>query len=135
LSENLYDKALIVSSDGGAQGGKYENGWVVANVREFGGFYVAVDTIAPNIVARNLTDGKNVSGQQSIDFTISDNLSGIDTFDAYIDGKWILMKYDPKTRHIWHDFEPDLSSGRHEFKLEVKDNKGNLKTYEASFMR
>ncbi|WP_367210436.1 M23 family metallopeptidase [Sphingobacterium sp. R2] len=135
LSDNLYDKALIVSSDGGAQGGQYENGWVVANVREFGGFYIAVDTIAPNITARNLTDGKNVSNQRSIDFTISDNLSGIATFDAYIDGKWALMKYDPKTRHIWHDFEPELSSGRHEFKLEVKDNKGNLKTYEASFMK
>ncbi len=78
-----------------AQGGKYENGWVVANVREFGGFYVAVDTIAPNIVSRNLTDGKNVSGQQSIDFTIS-AISGIDTFNAYIDGQWALMKYDPK---------------------------------------
>jgi len=45
------------------------------------------------------------------------------------------MKYDPKTRHIWHDFEPELSSGRHDFKLEVKDNKGNVKTYEASFMK
>lgn len=135
LPENLYSKALIVSTDGGAQGGKYENGWVVANVREFGGFYVAVDTIAPIINARNLTDGKNVANQRSIDFTISDNLSGIDTFDAYIDGKWALMKYDPKTRHLWHDFESDLSSGTHSFKLEVKDNKGNLKIYEASFSR
>lgn len=135
LPEGLYNKALIVSTAGGAQGGKYENGWVVANVREFGGFYVAVDTIAPSITARNLTDGKNVSNQRSIDFTISDNLSGIDTFDAYIDGKWVLMKYDPKTRHLWHNFEPDLSSGTHRFKLEVKDNKGNIKTYEASFSR
>lgn len=135
LPERLYGKALIVSTDGGAQGGKYENGWVVANVREFGGFYVAVDTIAPNITARNLTDGKNVSNQRSIDFTISDNLSGIDTFDAYIDGKWALMKYDPKTRHLWHEFESNLSSGSHSFKLEVKDNKGNLKIYEASFSR
>ncbi|MGE8380155.1 MAG: M23 family metallopeptidase, partial [Sphingobacterium sp.] len=30
LPESLYSKALIVSTDGGAQGGKYENGWVVA---------------------------------------------------------------------------------------------------------
>ncbi|MCW8312322.1 MULTISPECIES: M23 family metallopeptidase [Sphingobacterium] len=135
LPARLYDKALIVSASGGAQGGKYEDGWVVANVREFGGFYVAVDTIAPIITARNLTDGKNVSRQRSIDFTISDNLSGIDTFNAYIDGKWVLMKYDPKTRHVWHDFEPNLAAGNHVFKLEVKDNKDNLKVYEASFIR
>ncbi|MDR2270350.1 MAG: M23 family metallopeptidase [Sphingobacterium sp.] len=135
LPESLYSKALIVSTDGGAQGGKYENSWVVANVREFGGFYIAVDTVAPTITARNLTDGKNVSNQRSIDFSISDNLSGIDTFDAYIDGKWALMKYDPKTRHLWHEFESSLSSGTHSFKLEVKDNKGNLKIYEASFSR
>ena len=135
LPERLYDKALIVSADGSAQGGKYEAGWVVANVREFGGFYIAVDTLAPNIRARNLSDGKNVSAQKSIDFTISDNLSGIASFEAYIDGKWALMKYDPKTRHIWHDFEANLGSGTHRLKLEVKDNKGNLKTYEASFSR
>lgn len=135
LKKELYSKALLVSTDGGAQGGKYENGLVTALVRSFGDFYVAVDTIAPTIIARNLINNKNVSAQKQIDFTISDNLSGIQSFNAYIDGEWVLMKYDPKNRHIWHNFESTLGSGKHSFKLEVKDWKDNVRVYEASFTR
>ncbi|KKX46772.1 M23 family metallopeptidase [Sphingobacterium sp. IITKGP-BTPF85] len=70
LKKELYSKALLVSTDGGAQGGKYENGLVTASVRSFGDFYVAVDTIAPTITARNLVNNKNVGAQKQIDFTI-----------------------------------------------------------------
>ncbi|MNY24956.1 hypothetical protein D3C86_1587040 [compost metagenome] len=135
LTKELYSKALLMSTDGGSQGGKYENGLVTGSVRSFGDFYIAVDTIAPTITARNLVNNKNVSAQKQIDFTISDNLSGIQSFNAYIDGEWVLMKYDPKNRHIWHTFESNLSSGKHNFKLEVKDWKDNVRIYEANFTR
>src|SRR5690606_41471014 len=63
---------------------------------------ISVDTVPPTIIARNLINGKNVSTQAKIDFTIRDNLSGIQSFDGYIDGKWVLMEYDSKNRHLWH---------------------------------
>ncbi|MBL1410840.1 M23 family metallopeptidase [Sphingobacterium faecale] len=135
LPPHLQRKALIASLENGAEGGTFENGWVSVNTRNFGSFYVVVDTIAPTITPRNLTSGKNVTSQRKIDFTITDNLSGIQSFDGYIDDKWVLMEYDSKNRHLWHTFDSSLAKGTHKFKLVVKDWKDNEKVYEASFKR
>lgn len=135
LPTHLQSKALIASVENGAEGGKFENGWVSVNTRSFGNFYVAVDTIAPTITPRNLTSGKNVSAQRKIDFTIADNFSGIQSFNGYIDGKWVLMEYDPKNKHLWHTFDQSLPKGTHTFKLSVKDWKDNEKVYETSFIK
>src|SRR5690606_8945375 len=112
-----------------------EEGWVKVNTRNFGNFYVAVDTVAPVITPRNLANGKNVANQPKIDFTISDNFSGIQSFNGYIDGKWVLMEYDSKNRHLWHRFDTSLPKGQHNFKLVVKDWKDNEKIYEAQFVK
>ncbi|MCA5004292.1 M23 family metallopeptidase [Sphingobacterium bovistauri] len=135
LPLHLESKALLASEEGGAEGGKFENGWVTANTRNFGNFYVTVDTIVPSIVARNFSNGKNVARQNKIDFTISDNFSGIQSFNGYIDDQWVLMEYDSKNRHLWHRFDSSLSKGEHTFRLIVKDWKDNEKVYEAKFIR
>ncbi|NQD71220.1 M23 family metallopeptidase [Sphingobacterium shayense] len=135
LPPHLQDKALIASAENGSEGGRYEDGWVVVNTRNFGNFYVTVDTIAPTITPRNLTNGKNVKAQSKIDFTIRDNFSGIQSFNGYIDGKWVLMEYDSKNRHLWHKFDSSLTKGTHNFKLTVKDWKDNEKVYQVSFTR
>lgn len=135
LPPHLESKAIIASVENGSEGGKFENGWVSVNTRSFGSFYVTVDTIAPTISPRNFSAGKNVSAQAKIDFTIADNFSGIQSFNAYIDDKWVLMEYDSKNRHLWHRFDPALPKGQHRFKLIVKDWKDNEKIYEASFTR
>ena len=135
LPSHLESKALLASVQGGSVGGKFENGWVTVNTKIFGSFYVTVDTIAPTITPRNFSNGKNVSGQSKIDFTISDNFSGIQSFNSYIDDKWVLMEYDSKNRHVWHRFEPSLSKGQHTFKFVVKDWKDNEKVYQATFTR
>ena len=135
LPTHLQSKALIASAESGSEGGRYEDGWVVVNTRNFGNFYVTVDTIAPTITARNLSNGKNVAAQSKIDFTISDNFSGIQSFNGYINDKWILMEYDPKNRHLWHRFDGSLPKGKHRFKLVVRDWKDNERLYEADFVR
>ena len=135
LPAHLESKALIASVENGSEGGKFEDGWVTVNTRNLGSFYVTVDTIAPTITARNLSNGKNVSAQAKIDFTIRDNFSGIQSFNGYIDGQWVLMEYDPKNRHVWHTFESSLPKGTHTFKLVVTDWKDNEQIYEAKFVR
>lgn len=135
LPDHLQPKALIASAENGSEGGKFEDGWVSVNTRNFGSFYVAVDTIAPTITPRNLSPGKNVSAQRTIDFTIRDNFSGIQSFNGYIDGQWVLMEYDSKNRHVWHRFDSALPKGNHTFKLVVTDWKDNEKVYEAKFVK
>jgi murein DD-endopeptidase MepM/ murein hydrolase activator NlpD len=135
LPEKLYNKALIVSTSGASQGGKYENGFVKATPKNMGNFYIAVDTIAPNITPVNIADGKNMAGLNKIIFRISDNLSGVKSFNGFIDGKWALFEFDTKTATLWHSFDDKTSAGKHTLELIVIDGKDNIKRYQISFYR
>jgi len=135
LPENLRDKALIVSTGGSSQGGSFDNGYIKATPKNFGSFYIAVDTIAPRIFPTNIADGKSMAGLSKMTFKISDNLSGIKNFNGYIDGKWVLMEFDTKTATLWHSFDDRTKSGKHTFELVVTDGKDNVKRYAISFFR
>lgn len=135
LPENLRSKALIVNSNGSTQGGSYDNGFVKATPRNFGSFYIAVDTIAPRISPINIIEGKSMSGLSRMNFRISDNLSGIKNFNGYLDGKWILMEFDAKTATLWHSFDERTTSGKHTFELVVADMKDNTRRYTVHFSK
>lgn len=131
----LEEKALIVSTTGASQGGRYEDGFVKAKPRNFGSFYIAVDTIAPTITPLNITDGKSMRGIGKMNFKIRDNLSGIKSFNGYIDDKWVLMEFDAKTATLSHTFDGSLSNGKHNLMLIVVDMKDNSKTLALSFYK
>ncbi|WP_421938624.1 M23 family metallopeptidase [Pedobacter sp.] len=135
LPENLKDKALIVNTNGSSQGGNFDNGYIKATPKNFGSFYIAVDTIPPRIIPLNVTGGKNMAGLSKMTFRISDNLSGIKSFNGYLDGKWVLMEFDTKTATLWHSFDERSSPGRHTLELVVSDLKNNEKKYTISFFR
>ncbi|MGY0040461.1 hypothetical protein [Pedobacter sp. NJ-S-72] len=65
---SLKDKAVIVSTSGGSQGGVFENGYVKATPRNFGSYYIAVDTIPPSVVPVNIADGKKNGWYSKNDF-------------------------------------------------------------------
>lgn len=135
LPAHLQSKALLIDTRGRSHGGAYENGCVKGNVREFGSFYVGVDTQAPVIRPLNISENKSMAGISRINLKISDNLSGIKSFNGYIDDKWVLMEYDSKTASLWHVFEADLAKGKHVFKLVVSDEKDNEKIYQVNFVK
>ena len=70
----------------------------------------------------------------TIRITIKDDMSGIKSFRGEIDGKWILMEFDPKKARLTHYFEKELEKGKHIFKLEVTDDKDNTSYYKAEFI-
>lgn len=135
LPVDLRSKALIVDDKGNAHGGVYQNGFISTRTRSFGSFHVRVDTVPPLIEPLNIHPGKTIGSQSTLNFRISDNLSGIDTFDAYLNGEWILMEYDPKNRLLWHTLAKDLHKGSHAFRLEVRDRQGNEQVFETHFVR
>lgn len=132
---NLINKAVIVSTGGASQGGIAEDGYIKSSPRNFGSFYIAVDTIAPSIVPVNISNGKNMGGLAKMIFKIRDNLSGIKSFNGYIDGNWVLMEFDTKTATLWHSFDERTAIGKHELKLVVEDMKGNSRTYSINFYK
>jgi hypothetical protein len=75
------------------------------------------------------------TGKQSMRFIIRDELSGIDTYEGYIDNKWALFEYDPKNDLLVHQFDRDRleQDTDHELELYVSDEKGNVNLYQATF--
>lgn len=142
LPKELRLKALLVNVNEKtgkfyAAGGEYNNGWVNSSVREFGNYAVAVDTIAPIIIPLSIRNSSELTESSRIRFKISDELSGIDKIEGYLDGKWALFEYDAKSHLITHHFDAERFElkKRHDFVLSVTDYRGNTKTYEASFWK
>jgi hypothetical protein len=138
LPEEYYHKAVIISYDSKngkkCEGGYYDNGWIKTKTRTFGGFKVAIDKTPPTIKPLSILPGKNLSKAKGFALQISDNLSGIKYYKGYIDNKWILMPIN-KGGIISYHFEPEISKGKHEFKLIVCDQKNNQSEYSAWFIR
>ncbi|HEY0175003.1 MAG TPA: M23 family metallopeptidase [Pedobacter sp.] len=132
---SLREKAVIVSTGGSSQGGVFEDGYIKASPRNFGSFYIAVDTTAPTITPVNIANGRNMSRIPKMIFKIRDNLSGIKSFNGYIDGNWVLMEFDTKTATLWHSFDDRTGPGKHQLKLVVEDMKDNIRTYSINFTK
>jgi hypothetical protein len=135
LPSNLRSKALIVNTKKIAQGGYYENGSVKAELKTFDSFYLSLDTLAPKIIPVNIRDGVNLASASRIQFRIADNLSGIDSFTALLDGQWVLMEYDSKSGSLWHRLGDLLVKGKHDFQLIVTDKKNNIAMFHAVFYK
>ncbi|MEN8139085.1 MAG: M23 family metallopeptidase [Bacteroidota bacterium] len=139
-NDSLTEKMLIakVTKRGGtiSLGGKFKDGYIKTKTRSFGKFTITYDTKAPEIKGVNIYDGKWMSKDNFLKVKIKDNLSGIKSFNGFIDGEWILMEYDGKKNLLKYDFSDiDLNGKKHTFTLEVTDNVGNLNKYEVSFYR
>jgi hypothetical protein len=128
-------KAVIVSTGGASQGGEFESGYVKAHLRAFGDYGIKVDTIAPVIYPLNLTEGKHLETAKAIYFKAHDNLSGIKTYQGKIDGKWVLVEWDYKTKIFSFKFDETIKPGKHTFSFAVADYKDNLAQYTATFYR
>jgi hypothetical protein len=103
-------------------GGGYENGGIHFVTREFGEFTMLRDTIPPTIKALSVNSN-------TVRFKIRDDLSGISSYEANINGKWLLMHHDSKSATIWSE---KLNKGeplKGEFRLVVKDEAGNETTF------
>ena len=135
LPSHLRSKALIVNSRKIAQGGYYENGFVKAELKTFDSFYLTLDTVAPKIIPLNIKDGVNLASASKIQFRIADNLSGIESFTALLDGRWVLMEYDSKSGSLWHRLDDLLIKGKHDFQLIVSDKKNNTAMFHAVFYK
>ncbi len=104
--------------------------------KNWGKFSLIKDTVAPSIKIAKSIEGKWISDKKSIEFTISDALSGIKSYDGYLNGSWILFEYDYKTKKVVHYFDDGVvAEGVNNLKVVVADNVGNSAIFETQFLR
>ncbi|WP_412984776.1 peptidoglycan DD-metalloendopeptidase family protein [Pontimicrobium sp. IMCC45349] len=104
--------------------------------KNLGTYTLATDIESPKIKPVNFSDGKWLSKYRYLKVKISDKLSGIKNYRATINGKWILMEYDPKKNMLVHDFNDNIvTDTKNILKVIVIDNVGNSSTFETTFYR
>lgn len=139
LPEQWQEKAILVSRDKKGEwishGGSFKHDFVTARVRSFGSFFIAIDSLKPEIVPVSFTPGARYDERQVLAFTIRDKLSGIRKYMGYIDKKWALFEYDAKNDLLF--YYPDaqrLEKNRtHQLEIIVTDNVDNVAHFRGEF--
>ena len=109
---------------------------LIGRSNTFGTYALEIDNTKPKITPVNFTNAKWISKENQLNVKISDDLSGISSYRATINGKWILMEYEYKTDMLTYDFNDKIIlETENNFKLIVTDNVGNSSTFEATFFR
>ena len=131
LSDEFNNKLLIVFQDKKgrlqARGGEFLEGYVHTKVREYGPYGLMIDTIAPycNWVT-NINSLKGLNKNSKIQWKIGDNLSGLNTYNVYIDDKWVLAVYNRKRNTLTFDLsDTDIKPGTYNLTLRLSDERQN----------
>ena len=104
--------------------------------KTLGKYKLAQDVTPPRIYNVNFVEGKTLSTQKTISVSVTDLQSDINTYNGYLNGKWILLEYDYKTKKLIHNLDDKIYvEGRNDLKIVVTDNLQNSTTFESYFFR
>ncbi len=107
-----------------------------AKVKTLGKYGLVLDNVNPVISIGKPIEGKWITAQKELKLSIYDALSGIKSYNAYLNDQWILVEYDNKTRQLTHDFSDGIvAEGANILKVIVVDQMGNSTTFETRFFR
>ena len=105
--------------------GEVYGDWITTNVSHFGDFTLMIDSTAPVIKAKRVNEMMSLN--QSLQFLVTDNLSGVEKYNVKIDGKWIYSTYNYKNAvlTIPLDAYANLEVGEKICEIEVEDERKN----------
>ncbi|MFT2007940.1 M23 family metallopeptidase [Pontibacter sp. 13R65] len=109
----------------GFVGGTWNGNSITFTTKNMGKFRVLEDKKPP--VIKLLSKSRT-----QIRFRISDDLSGLSSFNAFINGEWLLMKYEHKTATIYSEKLDKSKPLVGEVTLTVRDTAGNEAIYKTT---
>lgn len=113
-------------------GGEIADSTITVKTRSLGNFTLSVDTIAPKVFSKNTRT--SLIATNSIMVGLSDDMSGIYSYNCYIDDKWQLFEYDYKrARLITTVGALGLQQGKHTLRVVVSDTCKNTTEWEWVF--
>lgn len=115
-------------------GGDYKYGFLSGDVTKLGDYTVTIDTISP-VIRPSFAAGANLTGRQSFTVTITDDFSGIRSYETLIDGEWALAEYDAKNNLLIYRPEKQFLKENtiHLMELTVTDDRGNKSVLKSEF--
>jgi hypothetical protein len=66
---------------------------------------------------------------------VFDKISGIKDYNAYINGNWVLLEYDPKNNIVFYvkDKKQLLTNKNNNIQVVISDKTGNTTEYNYNF--
>lgn len=112
------------------------DGAFTTRTRTLGRYTMLRDSVPPEIAPKNFKDRQWLSNYSYLSLTISDDLSGLDTYSARLNGEWILMEYEPKTQTITYNFDDKIQNATQcDLEVIATDNVGNSTVLNLTFFR
>lgn len=137
VPQHLQSKGVVVRIDRKGKIKAYTTthtgSWFMAKPKELGNFTLVLDTTPPVIKPINFSNGISIPGAKTLRISATDNLSGITSYRATIDGKWILLDYEPKQALFVYTIDGRCPPGEHTFEMVVTDDVGNTATFTCTF--
>lgn len=134
--EKLYLGTVNSKNEIYYSGARVKDNKLSCTTKIMGKYTVGIDTTPPTITAQNMKDRKWMSKYRYLKFKIDDKESGIKGYRATVNGKFILLEYDYKTKMLVHDFNDNaVTDTENNLKLIVTDNVGNSSTFATTFFR
>jgi hypothetical protein len=96
-------------------------------LKKFGVFRLAIDTIGPKLKTKVPLKKLKVIIKKTdrLSFVMTDQLSGINKYDLFINDKWVLAEYDGKSDVLTYWFDSETPTGELKIELKVRDRVGN----------
>ena len=108
-----------------AEGGSVKWNWITTKTRSFGDYAVMLDSLAPQLKAKNFKDQTSTAGIDTLKFHLEDNLSGIQSIYGTLNGKWVLLEHDPKNDLLFYIKDERFINSQNTIRITVKDKVGN----------
>ena len=138
VEERLQPYTVMASVSSGGylyySGGRYRHNRLTARTSSFGTFCLVADMTPPTIRPQ-FEDGQDCRGRDRIAFRLSDNFSGVSSYNVYIDGKWVAIDY--ARSRAWVNLKAEGISGgkNHNIEIVVKDACGNTAKWQGTIIR
>ena len=133
-------KAVIVSLNTqkqilAAEGGKIDSNWITCKTRSFGPYTVFIDKKAPKITAKNFIPKATYLSSKRLYFHCTDDISGLGSYEAYIDEKWILIEYEKNRKQVFFELDNiTKTKDKHTLKIRIQDKVGNTSEFASTFI-
>jgi len=125
--KNRYGKLYYVST-------RRKDNTIYTLSKGLGEFTLMHDKYRPTIRAVGFKNEQWLTKFTKLKIKMHDKGSGIKSYRAELDGKWIRMAYNPKTGILTYDFsDRPLEGTLHNLKVVVTDNVNNSSTFTIKF--
>ena len=127
--------AMMYSDDkdeDGRAAARTDSGWYKARVRNFGTYWLDIDTTAPTIKSMQKNNAI-MSKAKQITFDVKDDMTSVKSFSGYLDGKWIC--FEQHNNLFFYKFDEHCPKGRHELVFKADDENGNERIFKLHFTR